>query len=78
MAFFEAEGVMLPASNAKVLLIAFYPVLLALSIPAALLCGVGEGGEYALRLDRVIAFDDKRVVDHGLMVHECSPPLEIH
>jgi predicted acyltransferase len=69
MAFFEAEGVMLPASNAKVLLIAFDLIMLAFNIPTAFLGGVGEGGEYALRLDGIAALNDKRVMNYGLLFH---------
>ncbi len=71
MAFFEAAlGIMLPASNAEVLLIAFDFILFALGIPAAFLGGIGKGDEYALRLDGVAALDDKRIVNYGLLFHD--------
>jgi predicted acyltransferase len=70
MALFEAESVMLPAANAKVLLIAFHPMMIAFSKPAAFLSRIGEGGEDPLRLDGIAALDDKSVVDYGLLVHD--------
>jgi hypothetical protein len=69
MAFFEAEGVMLPAGNAKVQLIAFDPITFALDKPAALLSRIGEGRENALRLDGIAALNDKCVVNYGHLVH---------
>jgi hypothetical protein len=44
-------------------------VVAAFNKPAAFLGRVGESGEYALGGGGVIALDDERAVDYGLLFH---------
>jgi len=44
-------------------------VVFALDKPTALLCGLGEGGEYTLRTGGIAALDHEGVVDNGLLCH---------